>query len=46
MVLDPGGAVRSRTSGFLDARDFLEWVEDGVNSSSVRRSKGVAKPAS
>ncbi len=31
MVLDPGGAVRSRTSGFLSAREFLKWVENGVN---------------
>ena len=38
MVLDPGGGVRSRTSGFLSAREFLEWVEDGVN--------GHAKPTS
>jgi thiol:disulfide interchange protein len=34
MVLGPGGEVRSRTSGFLNARDFLEWVEDGVSSRS------------
>ncbi len=38
MVLDPGGAVRSRTSGFLSAREFLEWVEDGVNGPSVPTS--------
>ena len=31
MVLDPGGEVRSRTSGFLSAREFLKWVENGVN---------------
>ncbi len=46
MVLDPGGEVRSRTSGFLDAREFLKWVEDGVNRPSVRRAKGAAKPTS
>jgi thiol:disulfide interchange protein len=34
MMLGPGGEVRSRTSGFLDARDFLEWVEDGVSGRS------------
>ncbi len=30
LVLDPAGKVRSRTSGFLGARDFLRWVEAGV----------------
>lgn len=38
MLLDPGGKVRSRTSGFLSVREFLEWVEDGVS--------GHAKPTS
>jgi thiol:disulfide interchange protein len=46
MVLGPGGEVRSRTSGFLDAREFLQWVEDGVSRSSVRRSSAAAKPES
>jgi len=38
MMLGPRGEVRSRTSGYLDARDFLAWVEDGVNGGSKHTS--------
>ncbi|NIL99906.1 MAG: thioredoxin fold domain-containing protein [Acidobacteria bacterium] len=38
MVLGPGGQVRSRTSGYLDARDFLAWVEKGIRSGSQSAS--------
>jgi thiol:disulfide interchange protein len=34
MMLDSNGKVRSRTSGFLAARDFLAWVEDGLAPAS------------
>ena len=38
MVLGPRGEVRSRTSGFLDARNFLAWIEDGVSGRSKSAS--------
>ncbi len=38
MVLGPRGQVRSRTSGYLDARELLEWVEQGIQSGSKTAS--------
>ena len=46
MMLDPAGRVRSRTSGFLAARDFLAWVEEGLERPSVRGTSTSSKPSS
>jgi thiol:disulfide interchange protein len=38
LVLGPGGQVHSRTSGYLDPRAFLDWVEQGIRSGSKSAS--------
>jgi len=46
MMLNSRGEVQARVSGFLDAREFLDWVDDGMRERTVRKTKGAAKPAS